>query len=164
MNTLLDPILLNLVGKEDRVLELGCGNGRITNYLPCKELVGIDAFDYSAYFKGKFILHNINDLSFIEDNSFDVVLAIDVIEHLEKEDGFKLLKEMDRIAKRTIFVFTPKKWTDNRDSVENKRYWSYGNMYNYHKSLWVTEDFVSSGYEITLDANYVFATKRLQEI
>ena len=40
-------------------------------------------------------------------NSFDVVIAFDLIEHLSKEDGYRLVYEMERIARRICVIFTP---------------------------------------------------------
>ena len=39
--------------------------------------------------------------------SFDAVVALDVIEHLPKEDGPRLLEQMEAIARRAVVVFTP---------------------------------------------------------
>ena len=36
----------------------------------------------------------------VEPKTFDAVIALDLIEHLEKKDGFKLIEMMTKIAKR----------------------------------------------------------------
>ena len=42
-----------------------------------------------------------------KDNSFDCVLALDVIEHFKKEEGLKILIEMERIAAKKVIIYTP---------------------------------------------------------
>ena len=39
--------------------------------------------------------------------SFDVVVAVDVLEHLERTDGFDLLEAMEQLARQRVVVFTP---------------------------------------------------------
>ena len=40
-------------------------------------------------------------------NSFDCAIATEVLEHLNKEDGLRMLQEMERVAKRKIILTTP---------------------------------------------------------
>ncbi|GEM_PF-1884771 len=41
------------------------------------------------------------------ENQFDVCVTFDVIEHLTKEDGLKLLADMEKIASKRVIIFTP---------------------------------------------------------
>jgi len=43
----------------------------------------------------------------IRDNSLDVVIASEVIEHLQVPKGLELLNESERISKKTIILITP---------------------------------------------------------
>jgi len=47
------------------------------------------------------------DLSKIPNNKYDLVVAFDLIEHLSREDGYKLLYEVDRISEYASLIFTP---------------------------------------------------------
>jgi hypothetical protein len=47
------------------------------------------------------------DLSKIQTNSYDLVVAFDLIEHLSREQGYSLLYEIDRIAEHASVIFTP---------------------------------------------------------
>jgi cyclopropane fatty-acyl-phospholipid synthase-like methyltransferase len=58
----------------------------------------------------------IMSISEVENKSFDVVLAIDVIEHVEHPLGF--LSELARVARIGVFLTTPN-WTASRNR------WSY---------------------------------------
>ena len=46
-------------------------------------------------------------LTDIPDASFDIVVAFDLIEHLEKHDGYRLIYEMERISSKCCAIFTP---------------------------------------------------------
>jgi len=49
------------------------------------------------------------DINIIEfaPKSFDIVLAVDVIEHLSKEDGLRLIQKMETIARHKVIIVTP---------------------------------------------------------
>lgn len=98
----------------DWVLDLGCGiiQWAQDNLPKCEMYVAVDA--YERY------LENLPDgvtgtelgklpgvCSRFEDDAFDVVLLIDVLEHLTIEDGRATLAEAERIARRAIYVYTP---------------------------------------------------------
>lgn len=46
-------------------------------------------------------------LDALPDCSFDSVVALDVIEHFVKQDGYRLIDSMERIARRVVIVSTP---------------------------------------------------------
>src|SRR5262249_18496684 len=60
--------------------------------------------------------------------SFDAVLAVDLIEHLEEADGLALLAAMERIARKRVVVFTP-----NGFLPQGAR---EGNPWQVHRSGW----------------------------
>ncbi len=87
------------------VLEVGCGEGRgiehiidkAANYTAIDKIEPVIAELRVKYPQGKFIRGNIPPLSPFQDNSFDLVLSFQVIEHIEDDDHF--LKEIYRILK-----------------------------------------------------------------
>lgn len=154
--------IMNLIPKDRTVLDLGCGNGQSFAGSDFPVLVGVDIwkkkFDMPEYDEVYF--HDIREiLKLYPKNSFDIVIAIDTIEHLEKEEGLKLIEDAEKIALNKVIFFTPRKWSENKEAVENKKYWSYGNPYDYHKSNWTEEDFTSRGYEIIPNKDYILAQK-----
>lgn len=62
---------------------------------------------------------------------YDLFLLIDIIEHIPKEEGFKLLDNLTK--KGFVFVSTP---VDIGDQGE-----MYGNKHEAHISQWTPEDF-----------------------
>ena len=116
--------------QEGSILDIGCGDKKLSNSLDNKNVTTLDAF---SKFKPD-ILWDLNTQPLpIEDNSYDTVLAIDLIEHLDKVSGVRLIKEFKRIAKKRIILLTPLWWTENAENVTNKKSAYFKNTYNHHK-------------------------------
>lgn len=77
------------------------------------------------------------------ERSVDTVVLADVIEHLEKETGARLLRTTAGIARRQVAVFTPLGFLPQ--SSEGKDAWGMnGAPWQVHKSGWLPEDFGDS--------------------
>lgn len=126
------------VNENTELLDVGCGDRKISSQLNCKKIVTLDAWDKV----NPDVLIDLEkaDLPF-EENSFDTVLMLDFIEHVEKERGFELIEQVKKIARKNIILLTPLWWQDNSENVNNPSLWCYGNKFDYHKSLWTIEDF-----------------------
>ncbi len=79
-----------------------------------------------------------HSLSNLQENSFDFVLALDLIEHLSKAEGYQLLYEMDRISSFTTSLLTPNGFIWQPPSVNNK--------YNAHISKWNVSELKQLGW------------------
>lgn len=136
-------------------LDLGCGAyvsevARQVIDIPFKRLTSVEGYkkDFEAIprdsFKAKEHLLVNDDIMHFLDNStgsFDVVFAFDVIEHLTKEDGERLLDILDKRAKMVV-IFVP-------DEPEGfHRVWEDGNVLQNHLSYWREEDLTARGYEV----------------
>jgi hypothetical protein len=120
----------------DKVLDIGSGVGVVASEIKGK----VTTLDIWEKFKPQ-VLHDLNNLPLpFSDNSFDVILALDIIEHLDFDRGELLLKELKRITRRSIILLTPLWWTDNHENIIDPQSPYYQNPYNTHKSLWVIED------------------------
>lgn len=141
--------------KEFEVVSLGCGVGITESGFPCRSITGIDIYPYHAESVGKgyldrFIEYDIRKVAdIISEKQFDIVLCLDIIEHLEKEEGLKLVEDSERIARKAVIFYTPLKWFTNEASMDSK-FWSHDNPFCIHKSLWTVQEFETKGYEIYL--------------
>jgi hypothetical protein len=77
-------------------------------------------------------------LKTLESDSYDICVAFDLIEHLEKKDGYLLLYEIDRITKGTSIIFTPNGFTWQPPSINNQ--------FNAHISGWQPSEFRALGW------------------
>lgn len=105
-------ILNNYISKDKRVVELGCGGGYYATHFAksCREYVGIDLSPVNINVFQKLITENgydnvraevgdATDLYNVEDNSFDVVLCLGPMYHLNSEGRSKCMAECARICK-----------------------------------------------------------------
>lgn len=143
------------------ILDVGCGFGkwgflakkyfwstRDGNTMTEPFVVGIDRYfsllpELNRHHIYDFLLQaDATGLPF-EDKSFDTVLAIELIEHLTKADGYQALKEFERLAKRCIILSTPNRKC-LRDGIETLNGF---NQYEAHLSWWQLRDLQSLGYK-----------------
>lgn len=78
----------------------------------------------------------------LEDNSYELVLAIDILEHFDKPEGLVFLSELKRIASRAVLVSTPKEFIEQ--VVE-------ANPYEDHRSVWDSNELSTCGYTNVID-------------
>jgi hypothetical protein len=74
-----------------------------------------------------------------EEDSFDLVIAIDLIEHLSKSQGYLMLYEIDRIGKFGQIIMTPNGFTWQPPSLNNP--------YNAHISGWTPKELRKIGFK-----------------
>lgn len=94
------------------VLDLGCGSSSWLQTGPIRYSVGVEVFApdlRESKRKGlhtHYILADVRKIEF-KDGSFDAVLASEIIEHLTKEEGYELIKNMTRWATKKVIISTP---------------------------------------------------------
>jgi hypothetical protein len=112
-------------------------------------LVGLDIFlpnlkyckKYGAY--DDLILADASKLPF-KNNGLELILACEIIEHMNKEDGEDFLDELERACSGRIIVTTPNVYFDNPIEYENHQ----KNKWETHHSKWNVKDFRKRGYEV----------------
>lgn len=133
----LGELVQNEVTESDTLLDLGCGVMQATDGLICKYIVCCDIFlPYLDELKYRYstIRLNLNELDKFPDNSYDVVICLDVLEHLDKELAIFVIENMKRICRRKAIVYTPRFFDSNTEAVDNA--WGFGkNDYQKHLCL-----------------------------
>jgi len=129
----------------DSVLDLGCGGNSLIQLCDARFKVGVELFDQYIEESKKKGIHNQyikEDVTKVDfpPKSFDAVMMIDVLEHITREDGLKLLAKMESWAKKKIIIYTPNGFIEN-DCVDN-------NVLQAHKSGWKPEDFKKLGFRV----------------
>lgn len=92
-------------------------------------------------------------LKYFPDKSIDTILATDLIEHLPKEDGYKLLNDCIRIAKKQIIMFTPS-GNYPQPYQEVDRWGMDGGFWQTHNSAWYPEDFNKNEWDVIEVVNF----------
>ena len=131
----------------ESVLDVGCGDNSPLRLLNNRfSLVGVDGYKKaidSSKKRGihkKYIYCDVKDLlNKVKQKSFDAVVALDLIEHLTKDDGYKFLKDIEKIAKKKLIIVTP-----NGFIVQLSK----SNQLQQHLSGWTTEDFRKRGFKV----------------
>lgn len=75
----------------------------------------------------------------VKDKSFDTVLCIEVIEHLDKDQGLSLLQELSRVARREVILTTPRGFQPLTSATQ---------PYMTHRSGWTESELQGLGYVI----------------
>ena len=131
------------------LLDVGCGLATPTRDLDVPFKVGTDIFgDYLHKVKDCMVpVHcdamNLGNL--FREKSFDAVTCLDVVEHLEKEDGLKLKSMLEGISRKVVIFYTPNGFM-KQELEGGKDAWGYENKFQVHLSGFFHKDF--EGYTI----------------
>lgn len=121
------------IGTSDRVLELGCGIGRIGRELAphCAHWTGVD-ISANMIRHGKDRLAGLDNVSFhqlsrssldmLDDDSFDKAYSIAVFCHMDKEDLYLYMQELQRVLRPGGLIFVE---TWNLAHPVGWRRWAY---------------------------------------
>lgn len=100
------------LNKDTKVLDIGCGKGfmlyDLTLAIPGIKCAGIDISEYAIEnskpeVKDFLKVGNASNLPY-EDKSFDVVISINTIHNLEKDECAQALREISRVSKKNSFI------------------------------------------------------------
>lgn len=137
----------------DSVLDLGCGPDSPVKYAEVPRRVGVEAFEpYLAASKNlgthtEYIQEDLTKVAF-EARSFDAVLLIDVLEHLDKGPGAALLAKAEVWARRKVIVSTPNGFVP-QPTIDR-------NPFQAHRSGWSVEEIKRRGYRVYGMAGWKF--------
>lgn len=134
----------------ETLLDVGCGNRSPVRFFSrrLKRAVGVDNFQpYLDQSRAAGIHTETRRMDIREigehfvPGEFDAVVAYDLIEHLTKPDGFKLLDAMERIAGKKVIVLTPNGFVPQTAYDDNSL--------QEHLSGWEPDEFRALGYRLT---------------
>ena len=139
-----------LVGTCDSVLDVGCGFRSpirsFSHLIP--RTVGVDGYDKAIERSRAAGIHSeyhCMDLMKVGEafgpKSFDAAIALDVIEHFDKPEGYRFLEMLESIARKRVIIFTPNGFLPQDE-------WD-GNVHQHHRSGWEVYDFELRGYRVT---------------
>lgn len=128
------------------VLDLGCGpSSPLKNCQNIKFSLGVEAFkpylniSKKQKIHTKYLQKNILNLDFPK-NSFDAIILIEVLEHLTKKDGQKILKLANKWAKNKIIISTPNLYFPMNEVDHNP--------YQKHLSGWSIPELKKIGFKV----------------
>ncbi len=92
--------------KNEKVLDIGCGDGILSSIIIKNTNIRLTGCDISNYLKIKipFVLMKSSGKLPFEDKSFDTVMLNDVLHHISFQDQENILKEAIRVAQK-ILIF-----------------------------------------------------------
>jgi len=135
-----------LIGCET-VLDIGCGTAPTLRQLRVPHCVGLEGYRpefekaQQLNTQDELICGDLRNLThYFKPGQFDACIAMDVIEHLPKEDGWKLMREMELIAKKKVVLFTPNGFLPQRQAADSDL--------QAHFSGWETEEMKMHGYDV----------------
>lgn len=131
---------IKVIEPYDKILEIGCGKGNMTNYLTEQgyDIIGTDVnkdridFAIKKYPNTRFMYMDGENIIY-DNNKFDVVLSFDVIEHIPNIK--KHFQEVNRILKKDgkYIIVTPNKIVNVPYEIYSKK--SLTKWKNYHMSV-----------------------------
>jgi hypothetical protein len=181
----ISPVLDRIVTmKPGRILDVGCGLG-IYGALSRIYLEGLNLYDregltwnrkenwkfeidciegfdryitdlHRAVYNGIMIGEATEVLSGLRDGSYDLVIAIDIVEHIEKQSGMNFIGQLKRVGK-TVMITTPSEFLEQvvpENPLED------------HRSLWSKAELESLGFSVVNEGSFligIFPSGTLQQ-
>lgn len=147
-NIFFHRILENYFSDCNSVLDVGCGHSSLIGIIRRKfRSEGIDIYKKNIIESKRKKLHDNYTLGDIKKlaklykkKSFDACVAIDVIEHFNKQDALRLIKDMEAIARKKVIILTPNGFYEQHAFD--------GNPHQIHKSGWAKTDLGKLGYTV----------------
>lgn len=131
------------------VLDVGCGAEtspfRLTGRHAGQQRTGLDHYapaleaSRAAGVHDAYILSDIFAATDL-DKRFDCVVALDIVEHFEKDDGLRFLARLEQIARRRVIVLTPNGFVPSEPFDDN--------LSQRHLSGWTAAELRALGYRV----------------
>lgn len=132
------------LSNNDTVLDLGCGYNSPIQHCNVSFSTGVELFEPYLQESRKKSIHkeyikaDVRKVEF-KPKSFDVILCLEVLEHLTKKEGCELIEKMEKWAKKEIIITTPNGYL-YQDGYDN-------NLLQEHKSGWSVDELKNLGFK-----------------
>ena len=127
-------------------LDLGCGPQSPLSFCAgVKHSVCVEPFSEYLVRSKKRKIHNryickrIEDISFPK-KSFDAVIMIEVLEHLDKNSGLEIIQKANEWARKKVIITTPNGFVPQANLDQNP--------WQRHRSGWLPSDFRKLGFRV----------------
>lgn len=150
----LGEVVQKSITETDTVLDIGCGIMSAIDGLKCKSYLGVDVWmPYLEHIKHKQSVLQMDVTNYLErfpDDSYDAVICLDLLEHLEEKDIEYVLSNLNRICRKKAIIFTPASFVTNESAAKNA--WELGECkYQYHKCVVSLELLQKMRYKVSTD-------------
>lgn len=99
-------LLRKFATTEDKILEVGKGTGFLVDFFEKYHDTQIDTLDINPDLQAD-ITDDIINPAKLKENSYDLVLAFEVLEHMEFEDSCKAFENMLKVARKYVMISVP---------------------------------------------------------
>lgn len=127
-------------------LDVGCGTNSPIGFLDLEHTVGLEAHGPSLEIARQHRTHTEFRMgraeeigSLFSQGEFDCCIALDLIEHLPKEQGVQFISDLERVTRKAIVLFTPNGFL-HQESQD-------GDLQE-HLSGWTVEDMRALGFTV----------------
>ena len=137
-----------LVRDCESLLDVGCGDNspvKFISNIPHK--IGVDIFQPALEESARKKIHNeyvqsdvLSLTDHFKEGAADCSLASELIEHLEKEAGFELLKQMEYVSRKKVIITTPVGFLPQSATEDNP--------WQLHRSGWTPAEMRELGYKV----------------
>ena len=153
-------------GRVKTVLDLGCGLSLKSKFIDAVVRVGLDVYrPFLERIESEVPYVAINadvmevDRLFLPE-SFDLVMACDLVEHLDKQEALRVLDMAEKMARVAVIIETPKGFVPQNIDI-----WGHGgHEYQTHRSSWEPDEFEARGYKVVLRDYTMSDIKRHTEV
>jgi hypothetical protein len=157
-------------GPFDSLLDLGSGGGIVglNNWnIPHDQIHTLDIFPPATPWRNFTQANALDAEKIFGPKSFDVVMAAEILEHLPKEDGPKLLLVCENVARKLVIITTPNGFLEQDPALVPNEPWAK-NPYQKHLCGWWAHELEDLGYNVglngapgDLDGHQIIAWKSL---
>lgn len=147
------------------ILDVACGLSFKSKFIDAQIRVGVDIhepyFDHIEsdvpYAVVKYDVRKLREI-FIP-NSFDLVIALDIIEHIEKDEALDMIKQCEEIARKAVVLETPNGYIPQNMDIQGHG----GDEWQTHRCGWEVKELEDLGYQTVVRGYKMSDVKRHTE-